>query len=362
MGGLAAVGAVKALPKLVDLLGDETGDITIDSLKKALSKKDTNEASKEEEDKFHTQLDTLVHKTFGPSSDEKKEKIKEGSTEAVYELQNLLDELYSISDQVKSIMRSEFPEAYRRGDAYGAFDFGTSANSYDTTFEKILDSLGDEDEIDENVNEADTGEYDAITGKIIKNLVDMKKYLEKEGLLKNREIKYYFTKADNAYMDFDEVMAYGEQSRGGRSVGQLEEKVDLVHVYDKDGKMFGTGERVSTSGDKTLVRFDGSTEKEYPTSQVKNVKEDIDVGHQDDEPAMLKNKLFRAAKMAAMLYKKLDKYDQMPSEIDFPDWWQSKISKSKDMLQAAFDYLDGEEGVQATDAMGEDKVKLSDAL
>ena len=362
MGGLAAVGAVKALPKLVDLLGDETGDITIDSLKKALSKKDTNEASKEEEDKFHTQLDTLVHKTFGPSSDEKKEKIKEGSTEAVYELQNLLDELYSISDQVKSIMRSEFPEAYRRGDAYGAFDFGTSANSYDTTFEKILDSLGDEDEIDENVNEADTGEYDAITGKIIKNLVDMKKYLEKEGLLKNREIKYYFTKADNAYMDFDEVMAYGEQSRGGRSVGQLEEKVDLVHVYDKDGKMFGTGERVSTSGDKTLVRFDGSTEKEYPTSQVKNVKEDIDVGHQDDEPAMLKNKLFRAAKMAAMLYKKLDKYDQMPSEVDFPDWWQSKISKSKDMLQAAFDYLDGEEGVQATDTMGEDKVKLSDAL
>ena len=40
MGGLAAVGAVKALPKLVDLLGDESGDITIDSLKKALSKKD----------------------------------------------------------------------------------------------------------------------------------------------------------------------------------------------------------------------------------------------------------------------------------------------------------------------------------
>ena len=53
----------------------------------------------------------------------------------------------------------------------------------------------------------------------------------------------------------------------------MDEKVDLVHVMDKDGKMFGTGERVSTSGDKTLVRFDGSTEKEYPTSQVKTVKE-----------------------------------------------------------------------------------------
>ena len=64
MGGLAAVGAVKALPKLVDLLGDETGDITVDSLKKALSKKDVKEASKEEEETFHKKLDTLVHKTL----------------------------------------------------------------------------------------------------------------------------------------------------------------------------------------------------------------------------------------------------------------------------------------------------------
>ena len=68
---------------------------------------------------------------------------------------------------------------------------------------------------------------------------------------------------------------------------QIEEIVDLVHVYDKDDKMFGTGERVSTSGDKTLVRFDGSTEKEYPTSQVKNVKEDLDVGHEDYEPGSI---------------------------------------------------------------------------
>ena len=127
-----------------------------------------------------------------------------------------------------------------------------------------------------------------------------------------------FKKADMAFMDFDEAMAYGSQSRGGRSPGELEEKVDLVHVYDKDGKMFGTGERVSTSGDKTLVRFDGSTEKEYPTSQVKNIKEgDLDVGHQDDEAKMMKSDLYRVAKYAAELYKMLDAYDDMPNEVDF---------------------------------------------
>ena len=84
-----------------------------------------------------------------------------------------------------------------------------------------------------------------------------------------------------------------------------------------------------------------------------DVKEDIDIGHQDNEPSMLKNTTYRAAKLAGMLYKKLDKYDNLPNEVDFPNWWQTKVTKAKDDLQAAYDYLDGEEGVQSIDAMGE---------
>ena len=77
---------------------------------------------------------------------------------------------------------------------------------------------------------------------------------------------------------------------------------------------------------------------------------DLDVGHQDDEPAMLKNKMYRAAKLANMLYDKLDAYDQMPQEVDFPDWWQTKLSQAKDMIQSCYDYLDGEEGMAEKDA------------
>ena len=87
---------------------------------------------------------------------------------------------------------------------------------------------------------------------------------------------------------------------------------------------------------------------------------DLDVGHQDDEPGMLKNKLYRAAKMASMLYKKVDKYDKMGGEVDFPSWWQNKINKSQDMLQSAYDYLDGEENVAKLDAMAEKKVEVDD--
>ena len=53
----------------------------------------------------------------------------------------------------------------------------------------------------------------------------------------------------------------------------VKEVVDLVHVYDKDGKMFGTGERVKDSNGTTTVRFDAETTKDFPTSQVKTVKE-----------------------------------------------------------------------------------------
>lgn len=53
------------------------------------------------------------------------------------------------------------------------------------------------------------------------------------------------------------------------------EALQLVHVYDKDGKMYGTGSVEKVEGDKTTVRFDGSTVKIFPSNRVKLVKEDI---------------------------------------------------------------------------------------
>jgi hypothetical protein len=87
----------------------------------------------------------------------------------------------------------------------------------------------------------------------------------------------------------------------------------------------------------------------------KNMREDIDVGHQDDEPKMLKSDVYRIAKMASMLYKQLDNYDKIGGEVDFPHWWQAKIIKAYDYLQAAYGYLDGEEKVAAIDSLQEMK-------
>ena len=53
----------------------------------------------------------------------------------------------------------------------------------------------------------------------------------------------------------------------------INDHFDLVHVYDKDGKMYGTGSVEKVEGDKTFVRFDGSTVKRFPSDRVKPVKE-----------------------------------------------------------------------------------------
>ena len=89
-----------------------------------------------------------------------------------------------------------------------------------------------------------------------------------------------------------------------------------------------------------------------PTPQPEDqLAEDLDVGHQDDEPNMLKSDLYIIAKYAMELYKMMDKYDDMPVEVDFPHWWQSKVTKAKDMISAAHHYLEGEEKVAQIDAV-----------
>ena len=94
-----------------------------------------------------------------------------------------------------------------------------------------------------------------------------------------------------------------------KAISKLDEGIndhyDLVHVYDKDGKMFGTGSVEKVEGDKTFVRFDGSTVKKFPSDRVKPVQEAMDI----NDPVMLK---VRRAKMHADQMKKLDAYIKSP--------------------------------------------------
>jgi hypothetical protein len=89
--------------------------------------------------------------------------------------------------------------------------------------------------------------------------------------------------------------------------------------------------------------------------------EDIDLGHQDNEPRMIKGELYQIAKQATELYKMIDAVDNM-GEVDFPHWWQAKIVLAKNYLQGSKDYLDsalaiGNEEGEMDDELEEDIFK-----
>lgn len=95
--------------------------------------------------------------------------------------------------------------------------------------------------------------------------------------------------------------------------------------------------------------------------KLKSLTEDIDVGHQDDEPNMLKADLFRIAKYAKELYEMLNQFDNSDEEIDFPHWWQSDIIRAKELMVNAKHYLNGELNVNGN-PLGESKKRISEGL
>jgi len=79
-------------------------------------------------------------------------------------------------------------------------------------------------------------------------------------------------------------------------------------------------------------------------------KEDIDLGHEDNEPHMIKGELYRIGKYAMELYGMLEEFEEMGGEFDFPAWWQSKITTAMNNMVSAKHYLDFEIKEPAIDA------------
>jgi len=121
---------------------------------------------------------------------------------------------------------------------------------------------------------------------------------------------------------------------------------DTYQVWEGDYLVtdFATKERAEAEAKRLNIKQD------IEKMDKAQLGEDLDVGHTDDEPEMLKSDVYRIAKMASMLYQQLNSYDNM-GEVDFPHWWQAKIIKAYDYLQSAYGYLDGEEKVAQIDSM-----------
>ena len=57
---------------------------------------------------------------------------------------------------------------------------------------------------------------------------------------------------------------------------------------------------------------------------------------------MIKGELYQIGKYAMELYAMLEEYDEMNQEVDFPAWWQAKITTAKNMMSGVKHYLEFE--------------------
>ena len=86
--------------------------------------------------------------------------------EAVIELKGILDDAARLGDEAREIIREKFPRMLSKGDAYGAFEFGSSANTYDTTLSSIIEEIEeyyDEEEYDEEDLDEEVVNEDILT-------------------------------------------------------------------------------------------------------------------------------------------------------------------------------------------------------
>ena len=147
---------------------------------------------------------------------------------------------------------------------------------------------------------------------------------------------------DNEASDIEALSAAGleEAYIGDEKLSDLSKMgtadMNLWHVV----KLIDAGILNDSDKLKALKALDPSRE----------LNEDIDIGHEDNEPGMLQGDLYQIGKSAMEIYALLDDMEG-EGEVDLPSWWQAKIFKAKEAVVGAAEYLDFELKEPAIDAV-----------
>ena len=118
----------------------------------------------------------------------------------------------------------------------------------------------------------------------------------------------------------------------------MKEKAGFSKEYDDNPALKGGQKNLPDGLQKAII------------NKAKSANEDLDLGHEDNEPHMIKGELYRIGKYAMELYNMVDQFEG-EGEVDFPAWWQAKITTAKNMVSSAKHYLEFELKEPEIDAM-----------
>ena len=226
--------------------------------------------------------------------DEEKSVVTESKEAGLDELRSIIDQASVLGEEARNIIAAYFPSYLAQGEAYGVFNFVESSNPYDNTLVAMVEDIeGDEDSYEGDDEDLEEGLKDKLKGAFV-------------GVLGTLGIQKYGMDVLNTIMNAlppEKAQEFSDYIEG------------TLHLINQSP-----------------------------------LEEDLDLGHQDNEPHMLKADLYRIGKYAMELYQMVDGFEG-EGEVDFPHWWQSKIVKSKDALVGAKHYLDFEVNEPQIDAM-----------
>jgi hypothetical protein len=134
----------------------------------------------------------------------------------------------------------------------------------------------------------------------------------------------------------DELTRYGEAG-GATSIEELCKRA-RCNKEQLMKMMKWAQQQKDTSLDK-VKDPDPKPEDDEDDDKKESFASETSIGHVDDERHMIRKELYQAAKYAKELFTMLD---DLPEDSDFPHWWQSKVTKSLQMLSKAKHYLENE--------------------
>ena len=150
---------------------------------------------------------------------------------------------------------------------------------------------------------------------------------------------------------------YGDPKVGNYDItSQNDNEAGDIEALSAAGLEEGTDNEMELKGqemvDYIMKTWDWSEEKtlKFLADKFGNLKEDIDIGHEDNEPGMLQGDLYQIGKASMELYELLDDMEGQ-GEVDLPSWWQAKIFKAKEAIVGAQEYLEFELKEPAIDAI-----------
>lgn len=175
---------------------------------------------------------------------------------------------------------------------------------------------------------------------------------ELESLLKGFDWYYYMSDDPRVYRTWGAVdNKISDLIRKLTDMGYGEDVKKLHNQYAPEKLAMKEGEKEDVDGDGDIDSKDYLAKRDAAIKKAKGeMKEDIDLGHEDNEPHMIKAELYRIGKYAMELYAMAEELEETGQEIDFPAWWQSMITDAATKMVKAKHYLDFELKEPAIDA------------